>query len=142
MKSRPISIVSMVCGILSVPAFFVNVMGTFGSVGASAEQYAKTGEAPAPVAAVIIAVFFLALALAGIVLGAMGIKMSAAEGRSKGFAVAGLVCGIIGTFFALIGVACTVFICANWNSMVTEATNQVTSSALSSAYSELSSVFS
>ena len=134
MKSRPISIIAMVCGILGIIGFSISTSIT----GAASVDAAAKGTG-APVIAVVAAVIFLIVALAGIVLGAMGIKMSKAEGRAKGFAVAGLVCGIIGTFFALIGLACAACIVANWDT--TAIANSISSdSSLSSSLNELSSL--
>lgn len=129
MKSRPISVISMICGILGILGLWITT-----SITAAASAEAAVNGGGAPVIAVVIAVIFFIIALAGIVLGAMGIKMSKAEGRAKGFAVAGLVCGIIGTFFAIIGVACAACIVANWSSAYSAISTN------SSALSELSSL--
>lgn len=49
------------------------------------------------------------LALLGLIFGAIGRKRStAADGKPSGIATAGLVLGIIGTVFAVIGVICSV----------------------------------
>lgn len=48
----------------------------------------------------------LVLGIAGIVLGAMGMKAAKATGTGHGLAVGGLVCGIIGTVFAVAMLAC------------------------------------
>ena len=48
-------------------------------------------------------------AILGIVFGAMGRKKSvAANGKASGIATAGLVLGIIGTAFAVLGLICTI----------------------------------
>lgn len=136
MKSRPISVISMICGILGIIGFWITT-----SITATATAEAAVKGTGAPVIAVVFAVLFFIIALAGIVLGAMGIKKSKAEGRAKGFAVAGLVCGIIGTFFAIIGLACAACIVANWDAQAIS--NAVyTDSSLSSSLDELSSLLS
>jgi len=51
--------------------------------------------------------FFTAiLAILGIVFGAMGMKKAKETGTGNGLAIAGLVLGIIGTLFALVGIIC------------------------------------
>ena len=49
-----------------------------------------------------------AMVALGIVFGAMGMKEAKASGTGKGLAVAGLVCGIIGTVVCAIMFACVV----------------------------------
>lgn len=50
----------------------------------------------------------LVLGILGIIFGAMGMKEAKASGTGKGLAVAGLVCGIIGTVVCAIMFACVV----------------------------------
>ena len=54
----------------------------------------------------IFAIIALICSIVGIILGAMGMKKAEAENMPKGLAVAGLVCGIVGAAFAVIGVIC------------------------------------
>lgn len=57
----------------------------------------------------IVCYFTTVCAILGIVLGAKGRQMSAAaNGTASGLATAGLVLGIIGTAFAVLGLICTV----------------------------------
>ena len=51
----------------------------------------------------------LVLGILGIIFGAMGMKEAKATGTGKGLAVAGLVCGIIGTVVCAIMFACVVW---------------------------------
>ena len=48
----------------------------------------------------------LVLGILGIIFGAMGMKEAKATGKGKGLAVAGLVCGIVGTAVCAIMFAC------------------------------------
>lgn len=51
-------------------------------------------------------------AILGIVFGAVGMSKSKAEnGKASGLAIAGLVLGIIGAFFGLVGVICSCSVC-------------------------------
>ncbi|MBQ7505265.1 MAG: hypothetical protein IJT79_08120 [Ruminococcus sp.] len=54
----------------------------------------------------VLAIIALICSVVGIILGAMGMKKAEAENMPKGLAVGGLVCGIIGAAFSLIGVIC------------------------------------
>ena len=81
-SSKGISAAAMICGI-------VGIVGSFFSAHGMA-----------------IVIISLICGIAGIVLGAMGMKKANAAGESKGMAVAGLVCGIIGTVFAVGGLIC------------------------------------
>lgn len=57
----------------------------------------------------IVCYFTTVCAILGIILGAKGRQMSvAANGTPSGLATAGLVLGIIGTAFAVLGLICTV----------------------------------
>ncbi len=78
----------------------------------------------------------LPLAILGIIFGVIGMKKAKASGESKGLAVAGLVCGIIGTVFAVIGLICVVCVFAAANSIIDSAAN----GNLSSLYDALSSL--
>ena len=55
----------------------------------------------------------LALSVVGIVLGAKGMNVAKTTGAGKGLAIAGLVCGIVGAAFSLIGAICTICVCAS-----------------------------
>lgn len=74
----------------------------------------------------------LPLAILGIIFGVIGMKKAKASGESKGLAVAGLVCGIIGTVFAVIGLICVVCVFATASSIVNNADLNSLASALSS----------
>ena len=57
----------------------------------------------------VVCYFTTVCAILGIVLGVKGRKMSvAASGTASGLATAGLVLGIIGTAFAVLGLLCTI----------------------------------
>ena len=58
----------------------------------------------------VISYFTLVLAILGIVFGSKGMKIAKITGQGQGLATAGLVLGIIGTAFGVIGVLC--IICA------------------------------
>lgn len=55
---------------------------------------------------VFVVVIGIALGILGIIFGAVGMKKAKELGTGKGLAVAGLVCGIIGTVFTLIALPC------------------------------------
>ncbi len=55
----------------------------------------------------------LALSVVGIVLGVKGMNVAKTTGAGKGLAIAGLVCGIVGAAFSLIGAICTICVCAS-----------------------------
>ncbi len=55
----------------------------------------------------VVCYFTTVLAIVGIVFGAKGMKKAKETGTGKGLAVAGLVCGIVGSVFALPMVICT-----------------------------------
>lgn len=74
-------IIALVCGILAVVLSFVS-------------------------SAIWLFVVALVLGIVGIVFGALGIKEAKATGKGKGLAVAGLVCGIVGTAVCAIMFAC------------------------------------
>lgn len=81
-ETNKMSIAALVCGILGIVGSFIPV----------------------------ISYFTLVLAILGIVFGAKGMKIAKATGQGQGLATAGLVLGIIGTAFGVIGVLC--IICA------------------------------
>lgn len=76
--SNGMSIAALVCGILGIIGSFIPV----------------------------VCYFTLVLAILGIVFGAKGMKNAKITNTGKGLAVAGLVLGIVGTSFAVIGVIC------------------------------------
>ena len=76
-------IIALVCGILAVVLSFV-------------------------ASEIWLFVVALVLGIVGIVFGALGMKEAKATGTGKGLAVAGLVCGIIGTVVCAIMFACVV----------------------------------
>ena len=81
-ETNKMSIAALVCGILGIVGSFIPV----------------------------ISYFTLVLAILGIVFGSKGMKIAKATGQGQGLATAGLVLGIIGTAFGVIGVLC--IICA------------------------------
>ena len=93
-NSNGISIAALVCGIVGIIGSFFTVI-------------------PA------IAIIALFIAIAGIILGGIGMrKANENNGSEKGLAIAGLVCGIIGTVFCFSAVICwACFACAAVNSI-------------------------
>lgn len=83
-QGNPAAIIGLVSGILAV---------ILGIIGWTAGY-------------VIVNVIGIILGIVGIVCGAVGMKAAKASGKGKGMAVAGLVCGIIGTVFTLITLPC------------------------------------
>ena len=81
-ETNKMSIAALVCGILGIVGSFIPV----------------------------ISYFTLVLAILGIVFGSKGMKIARITGQGQGLATAGLVLGIIGTAFGVIGVLC--IICA------------------------------
>lgn len=81
-ETNKMSIAALVCGILGIVGSFIPV----------------------------ICYFTLVLAILGIVFGSKGMKIAKITGQGQGLATAGLVLGIIGTAFGVIGVLC--IICA------------------------------
>lgn len=71
--------------------------------------------------------FTLVLAILGIVFGVKGMKIAKQTGTGKGLAVAGLVCGIVSTAFAVIAVLCAICVMATAGAAI----NSVDWSALS-----------
>ena len=80
------AIIALVCGVLAVVLSFVS-------------------------SAIWLFIVALVLGIAGIIFGALGMKEAKASGTGKGLAVAGLVCGIVGTALCAILLAC--FACAS-----------------------------
>ena len=78
--SQCFSIAALVCGILGIVGSFIPV----------------------------VCYFTVVLAILGIIFGAKGLGVAKVSGKGKGLAMAGLVCGIIGTAFGLIGVICVI----------------------------------
>ena len=83
-QSNGMAIAALVCGIVGVVGCF---LGYFAFVS-------------------------LALSVVGIVLGVKGMKVAQTTGKGKGLAIAGLVCGIVGAVFSLVGAICTICVCA------------------------------
>ena len=81
-ETNKMSIAALVCGILGIVGSFIPV----------------------------ICYFALIPAILGIVFGSKGMKIAKITGQGQGLATAGLVLGIIGTAFGVIGVLC--IICA------------------------------
>ena len=92
-NGKGMSIAALVCGILGVVLCWV------------------------PIASWVV----LVLSILGIVFGANGMKKCKATGQSQGLAIAGLVCGIVGAVFSLIGAICTTCTmcayCTTYNSL-------------------------
>ncbi len=59
----------------------------------------------------VVCYFTLVCAILGIIFGVKGRKMAAEAGSGSGLATAGLVLGIIGTAFAVVGVICVIAAC-------------------------------
>ena len=108
MNAKTMSIVALVCGIL-------------GAVG---------GFIPG------VCYVALPLAIVGIVFGVMGKKKAKETGEATGLATAGLVLGIIGTAFAVIGLICVICVFSTANSII----NAAADGSLESALNELSSL--
>lgn len=60
----------------------------------------------------------LVLSVVGIILGAKGMQVSKTTNSGKGLAIAGLVCGIVGTAFSLIAVICYLCLVSTANSIL------------------------
>ncbi len=76
--ANTMAIAALVCGVLGIIGSFIPVVMYFTAV----------------------------LAVLGIVFGALGMKKAKQTGSGNGLAIAGLVLGIIGTLFALVGIIC------------------------------------
>ncbi|MCH5279348.1 MAG: DUF4190 domain-containing protein [Christensenellaceae bacterium] len=81
-QSNGMSIAALVCGILGIVGSWIPV----------------------------VCYFTFVLAILGIVFGVKGMKKAKETGTGKGLAVAGLVCGIVGTAIGALGILC--IICA------------------------------
>ena len=79
-KTNGLSIAALVCGILGIVGSFIPVVCYFTTV----------------------------LAILGIIFGVMGKKRADAANSGKGLATAGLVLGIIGVAFAVVGLICAI----------------------------------
>lgn len=77
-SSKGMSIAALVCGILGIVGAWIPV----------------------------VCYFTLVLAILGIIFGVIGLKKAKELGEPTGLAVAGLVCGIVGTVLGVIGVIC------------------------------------
>ncbi len=111
MSAKSCSIVALVCGIVGI------VFAWWG---------------------LVLSIIAFICSIVGIVFGAIGMKKAKAENAPKGLAVAGLVCGIVGTALAFIGVICAACVICAGNAIV----NSANSGDLSSSLSELSSLLS
>ena len=90
-NSKGISIAALVCAIVGIVLTFF-----LGSLN--------------PTTNLIYAIIEIALCILGIILGAKGMKMAAAEGQGKGMAVAGLVISIISMVSAVLTLTSIFFI--------------------------------
>ena len=77
-QTNGMAIAALVCGVLGIIGSFIPVVMYFTAV----------------------------LAVLGIIFGVMGMKKAKQLGSGNGLAVAGLVLGIVGTVFAIIGIIC------------------------------------
>lgn len=77
--SNGMAIAALVCGVLGIVGSFIPIVMYFTAV----------------------------LAVLGIIFGVMGMKKAKQTGSGNGLAIAGLVLGIVGTIFALVGIICT-----------------------------------
>ncbi len=109
--SKGISIAALICGIVGIISLFV----TLPAIAGSAESRDAEGVVTS---AVVFPLVGFILSILGIVLGAVGMKQAARNGQSKGLAVGGLVCGIVGTVFSGIALICTL-------AVINEAKNEV-----------------
>ena len=82
-NGKGMSIAALVCGILGIVGSFIPVVTYFTFV----------------------------LAILGIIFGVKGNKIAKATGEGKGMATAGLVLGIIGASFGVLGLLCTACTC-------------------------------
>ena len=83
-KTNVPAIIALVAGVVAV------IIGIFGWTSAR----------------VFVVVIGIVLGIVGIVCGAIGMKKAKEFGSGKGLAIAGLICGIIGTVFTLIALPC------------------------------------
>lgn len=108
-NSKGLSIAALICGVIGIISLIVTLPAILGS--------ADNRDAEGVVAsALVFPIIGLILGLLGIIFGAVGMKQARLAGQSKGLAVGGLVCGIVGTVFSGIAVLCTTsIICAAQN---------------------------
>ncbi|MBR5088565.1 MAG: DUF4190 domain-containing protein [Ruminiclostridium sp.] len=100
------SIVGMVCGIVSIVFSFIPY----------------------------VCIISLVPAIVAIVFAAGGMKAPEADGNTRGMAIAGLVCGIVGVVFALPGTICgicTICVAANSNAIANELQNALSTADFS-----------
>ena len=91
MNAKGMSIAAMICGIIGVVFSFIP----------------------------IVCFVAFACAIAGIVLAAIAMKRIGAGAQgSKGMAVAGLVCGIVGCAFGIPSLICNICLCASGQALV------------------------
>lgn len=77
-QTNGMAIAALVCGVLGIVGSFIPVVMYFTAV----------------------------LAVLGIIFGVLGMKKAKQMGSGNGLAIAGLVCGIVGTVFAIVGIIC------------------------------------
>ena len=115
-SSKPLSIAALVCGVVGIVSFFATLPAMAGCAGtaSNAKSYADVEAAARGTlaTAVIFPLIGLILSVLGIVFGAVGMKNAKLNGESKGLAVGGLVCGIVGTVFSGIATLCSVIVCS------------------------------
>ncbi|MBR4702112.1 MAG: DUF4190 domain-containing protein [Oscillospiraceae bacterium] len=99
-SSKGISIAALVCGIVGIISLFTTLPAIAGAASNNDADAAVNSLWVFPLIGVI-------LSILGIVFGAIGMKQAARNGQSKGLAVAGLVCGIVGTVFSGIALMCS-----------------------------------
>ena len=97
-QTNGMAIAALVCGIVGVVGFYLMIV----TVDLSLYKLFKNA---------------LALSIVGIVLGVKGMNVAKTTGAGKGLAIAGLVCGIVGAAFSLIGAICTICVCASVGSL-------------------------
>ncbi len=103
-SSKGLSIGALICGIAGIMSYFIYIMMT--------GTAANAGSAGGVKAATAIVIIGLILSVLGIVLGGVGMSKAKQYGESKGLAIGGLVCGIVGAVFAFCGCICAIALCA------------------------------
>ena len=99
-NSKGLSIAALICGVIGIISLIVTLPAILGS--------ADNRDAEGVVAsALVFPIIGLILGILGIIFGAVGMKQARLSGQSKGLAVGGLVCGIVGTVFSGIAVLCS-----------------------------------
>lgn len=105
-SSKGISIGALICGLASMVMLFITLPAMCGT--------AKGGSVEGTVAtAVILPLIGLIAGIVGIILGATGMKKAGQNGEPKGLAIAGMICGIVGTVMCGIVTLCSAIACAN-----------------------------